>query len=110
MNKTLKEQFLKDIKQGTMIDVTFVTYQKETFINRYVYASNTFFSITDNSDATSFIDLKDVDDADLGLKGSPTKIAKASDKVRKGAGEKVVLDTDEAVAYLIGKFKEKHII
>ena len=34
-------------------------------------------------------DLKDVDDANLGLKGSPTKIAKASDKVRKGAGEKV---------------------
>ena len=45
-----------------------------------------------------------------GLKGSPTKIAKASDKVRKGAGEKVVLDPDESVAYLIGKFKEKHII
>ena len=55
-------------------------------------------------------DLKDVDDSDLGLKGSPTKIAKASDKVRKGAGEKVALDTEEAVAYLIGKFKEKHII
>ena len=28
-------------------------------------------------------DLKDVDDSDLGLKGSPTKIAKASDKVPK---------------------------
>ena len=55
-------------------------------------------------------DLKDVDDSDLGLKGSPTKIAKASDKVRKGVGEKVNLDTDEAVAYLIGKFKEKHLI
>ncbi len=55
-------------------------------------------------------DLKDVDDSNLGLKGSPTKIAKASDKVRKGAGEKVALDTDEAVSYLIGKFKEKHII
>ena len=45
-------------------------------------------------------DLKDVDDSNLGLKGSPTKIAKASDKVRKGAGEKVALDTDEAVSYL----------
>ena len=31
--------------------------------------------------------LVDVEDGDLGLKGSPTKIAKASDKVRKGAGE-----------------------
>lgn len=55
-------------------------------------------------------DLKDVDDSDLGLKGSPTKIAKASDKVRKGAGEKVSLDPSESVAYLMGKFKEKHII
>ena len=55
-------------------------------------------------------DLKDLDDANIGLKGSPTKIAKASDKVRKGAGEKVTLDPDEAVAYLMGKFDEKHII
>ena len=37
--------------------------------------------------------MKDVDDSNLGLKGSPTKIAKASDKVRKGAGEKVTLDS-----------------
>lgn len=56
-------------------------------------------------------DLKDVDDSDLGLKGSPTKIAKASDKVKKGAGEKVVPDTPEdAVAYITGKLKEKHVI
>jgi electron transfer flavoprotein beta subunit len=55
-------------------------------------------------------DLKDVDDADLGLAGSPTKIAKASDKVRKGTGEIVNLDPDESVAYLIGKLQEKHVI
>ena len=55
-------------------------------------------------------DLKDLDDANIGLKGSPTKIAKASDKVRKGAGEVVTLDPEEAVAYLMGKFDEKHII
>ena len=30
-------------------------------------------------------DLKDVDDSNIGLAGSPTKIAKASDKVRKGS-------------------------
>lgn len=55
--------------------------------------------------------MKDVDDSDLGLKGSPTKIAKASDKVKKGAGEKVVPDTSEdAVAYIVGKLKEKHVI
>ena len=56
-------------------------------------------------------DLKDVDDANLGLKGSPTKIAKASDKVRKGAGEKVTPDSpEEAVSYLVGKLTEKHVI
>ncbi len=55
-------------------------------------------------------DLTDLDDANIGLKGSPTKIAKASDKVRKGAGEMVNVDPDESVAYLIGKLDEKHLI
>ncbi len=56
-------------------------------------------------------DLKDVDDSNIGLKGSPTQIAKASDKVKKGAGEKIVADSaDEAVDYLFGKLEEKHII
>jgi len=55
-------------------------------------------------------DLKDLDDANIGLAGSPTKIAKASDKVRKGAGEKVTLDAEESVAYIMGKLKEKHVI
>ena len=56
-------------------------------------------------------DLKDVDDSNLGLKGSPTKIAKASDKVPKGAGEMLKGDSpEELVNALVGKFKEKHII
>ena len=56
-------------------------------------------------------DLKELDDANIGLNGSPTKIAKASDKVRKGAGEKVTPDTpEEAVSYIMGKFNEKHLI
>ncbi len=55
-------------------------------------------------------DLTDLDDANIGLAGSPTKIAKASDKVPKGAGEKVNLDPAESVNYLMEKFKEKHII
>ena len=55
-------------------------------------------------------DLKDVDDSNLGLKGSPTKIAKASDKVRKGAGEKVALDPAESVDYIMDKLLTKHVI
>ena len=56
-------------------------------------------------------DLKDVEDCNLGLAGSPTKIAKASDKVRKGAGEKVVPESpEEAVSYIVSKMNEKHLI
>ena len=56
-------------------------------------------------------DLKDVEDCNLGLAGSPTKIAKASDKVRKGSGEKVTPDSpEEAVSYIVGKLTEKHVI
>ncbi len=55
-------------------------------------------------------DLKDLDDANIGLAGSPTKIAKASDKVRKGAGEKVTLDAKESVDYIMSKLAEKHVI
>ena len=50
--------------------------------------------------------LVDVEDGDLGL-----KIAKASDKVRKGAGEKVTPDSpDEAVDYIMDKLLTKHVI
>ncbi|MDD3747535.1 MAG: electron transfer flavoprotein subunit beta/FixA family protein [Anaerostipes sp.] len=55
-------------------------------------------------------DLKDIDDSNIGLAGSPTKIAKASDKVRKGAGEQVTLDPEESVTYIMDKLKEKHVI
>lgn len=55
-------------------------------------------------------DLPYLKDEDMGLKGSPTQIARASDKVRKGAGEQVNLDPEESVAYIMGKLTEKHII
>ncbi len=55
-------------------------------------------------------DLIGVDDANIGLAGSPTQIAKASDKVRKGAGEVVNLDPAESVDYIMAKLKEKHVI
>ena len=56
-------------------------------------------------------DLKTLDDANIGLKGSPTQIAKASDKVAKGAGEKVVPDgANEAADLILSKLAEKHVI
>lgn len=56
-------------------------------------------------------DLPTLDDANIGLKGSPTKIAKASDKVRKGAGTVIPdLDPDSAAEAIKNTLLEKHII
>ncbi len=78
---------------------------------RYMTPGGIFDAVDAEITTWGRADLKDVDDSNLGLKGSPTKIAKASDKVRKGAGEKKVFDTpEESVDYLIGKLKEKFVI
>lgn len=77
---------------------------------RYMTPGGIFDAVDAEITTWGRADLPTLDDANIGLAGSPTKIAKASDKVRKGEGEKVNLDPEEAVAYLMGKFKEKHII
>ncbi len=56
-------------------------------------------------------DLKDVEDSNLGKAGSPTVIAKASDKVAKGKGVKVTPDSaEEAADYIVNVLSEKHVI
>ena len=78
---------------------------------RYMTPGGIFDAVDAEITVWGRANLVDVDDANLGLKGSPTKIAKASDKVRKGKGEKVVPESPEdAVAYIVGKLKEKHVI
>lgn len=53
----------------------------------------------------------DVDDSNIGLKGSPTMIAKASDKVAKGKGVKLTPETAEDAANDIASLLlEKHIL
>ncbi|MGL5633790.1 MAG: electron transfer flavoprotein subunit beta [Sarcina sp.] len=52
----------------------------------------------------------DVEKAELGLKGSPTKVKKSMTKEAKGAGEVVNKTADEAVSYVLSKLKEKHYI
>lgn len=88
-----------------------VTALSELNVPRYMTPGG-IFGAYDEKEVTVWgrNDLKDLDDANIGLNGSPTKIAKASDKVRKGAGEKVTLDAGESVAYIMGKLKEKHVI
>ena len=53
----------------------------------------------------------DVDDSNIGLAGSPTMIAKASDKVAKGKGTVVTPDSPaEAADYIVNVLAEKHVI
>lgn len=52
----------------------------------------------------------DVDEAKLGLKGSPTKVKKAFTKGLKQAGEVFEVDAEEAVGIIVSKLKEKFII
>lgn len=78
---------------------------------RYMTPGGIFDAVDAEITVWGRADLKDIDDGNLGLKGSPTKIAKASDKVRKGAGEKVSPESpDEAVSYIMDKLVTKHII
>ena len=53
----------------------------------------------------------DVADDDIGLAGSPTMIAKASDKVAKGKGTVVTPDSPtDAADYIVNVLDEKHVI
>ncbi len=52
----------------------------------------------------------EVADGEIGLKGSPTKVAQSFTKSVKPAGQKVTLDADEAADYIIEKLKEKYVL
>jgi len=52
----------------------------------------------------------EVDEAKLGLKGSPTRVKKSFTKGSKGAGEIFEVEAEEAVGIIISKLKEKFII
>lgn len=87
-----------------------ITALSELNTPRYMTPGGIFDACDAEITVWSRDDLKDLDDANIGLAGSPTKIAKASDKVRKGAGEVVNLDTEASVAYLMEKLTGNHII
>ena len=52
----------------------------------------------------------DVDEARLGLKGSPTRVVKSFGKSLKSAGEVYDVEPEEAVGIIMSKLKEKFII
>jgi len=87
-----------------------ITALSETTEPRYMTPGGIFDAFEKEVTVWGRNDLTGLDDKDVGLAGSPTKIAKASDKVRKGAGEKVELDPKESVDYIMSKLNEKHVI
>ena len=55
--------------------------------------------------------LKTIDEANIGLKGSPTRVKQSFTKQPKAAGTVLKdLTPDEAVAAIVAKLKEKYII
>ncbi len=56
------------------------------------------------------VDKIDVDEAKLGLNGSPTRVKRSFTKPQKVAGEVFDVTPDEAVALIVAKLKEKFII
>lgn len=52
----------------------------------------------------------DIDDGNIGLKGSPTRVFKSFTKSAKGAGTVVTLDSQESAEWLVEKLQEKFIL
>ena len=76
---------------------------------RYMNVKNIFETSDDEILVWSADDI-DVDKAELGLKGSPTKVKRSMTKEAKGAGEIVKESPKDSVTYVLGKLKEKHYI
>lgn len=86
-----------------------LTAIKELNHPRYMHVGNIFD--TKNKEVTIWsADDIEVDKAELGLKGSPTKVKKSMTKEAKGQGELVNQPANEAVSYVLSKLKEKHYI
>ena len=78
---------------------------------RYMHAGGIIDAYEKDITVWGFDDLKDGLNPDhIGLNGSPTKVVTSFGKMAKGAGEKLDVTPDEAVAAIIAKMEEKHII
>lgn len=51
-----------------------------------------------------------VDDANMGLSGSPTRVVKSFPKSVKAAGVKIEAGVEESVQFIMGKLKEQYIL
>ncbi|MCR3761100.1 electron transfer flavoprotein subunit beta/FixA family protein [Clostridium felsineum] len=86
-----------------------LTAIKELNLPRYMSVGKIFGAFDKEIKMWSADDIE-VDKANLGLKGSPTKVKKSSTKEVKGQGEIIDKPVKEAAAYVVSKLKEEHYI
>lgn len=78
---------------------------------RYMHAGGIIDAYEKEIKVWGFDDLKnDLNPDHIGLNGSPTKVVTSFGKMAKGAGTKLEVTPDEAVAAIIAKMEERHII
>ena len=78
---------------------------------RYMHAGGIIDAYNKEIKIMGFDDLKnDLNPEEIGLNGSPTKVVTSFGKMAKGAGTKLDVSPDEAVAAIIAKMEERHII
>lgn len=78
---------------------------------RYMHAGGIIDAYNKEIKIMGFDDLKDdLNPEEIGLNGSPTKVVTSFGKMAKGAGEKLEVTPEEAVAAIIAKMEERHII
>lgn len=105
VNRALEDGY-EIIKVQTPVLLTAI---KELNVPRYMHANYIFESANKEIKIMTADDI-DVDKAELGLSGSPTKVKKSMTKEAKGQGEVVNKPVPEAVSYVLKKMKEKHYI
>lgn len=97
-----------------MIDIKtpcLLTALQELAEPRYMHAGGIIDAYDKDITVWGFDDLKDGLNPDhIGLNGSPTKVVTSFGKMAKGAGTKLDVSPDEAVAAIIAKMEERHII
>ena len=108
---TVKRQYedryhLIDVKLPCLL-----TALQELAEPRYMHAGGIIDAYEKEVKVFGFDDLKDDLNPDfIGLNGSPTKVVTSFGKMAKGAGTKLEVGADEAVAAIIAKMEERHII
>ncbi|MGL5352621.1 MAG: electron transfer flavoprotein subunit beta [Clostridium sp.] len=105
VNRALEDGY-ELIKVQTPVLLTAI---KELNEPRYMHVQHIFATVDKKITIWSADDIE-VDKAELGLKGSPTKVKKSMTKELKGAGELVNETPAEAAKYVLAKLKERHYI